>query len=92
MPIKFPDFRDARCIAVGACGSLDTDEKETLEAIEKLKDQVLIASYRIGKTIAFIRVLFGGEKKRHIHIDAYRREAFGRRLPKVTNRRNHEDG
>jgi len=87
MPIKFPDFREIRCVAVGACGALDTDEQEVLAAIEKLKDEVLIASYRNGNATAYIRVLLGGKTQKHVHIDVYKREAFGNVIPKATHKR-----
>jgi len=87
MPITFPDFRDTRCVAVGACGTLDTNEKAVRTLIDEPKGQVLVASYRISKSTAFIRVLLGGASPGHVHIDVYKREAFGAVPPKQTHKR-----
>jgi hypothetical protein len=87
MPIRFPDFRETRCVAVGACGALDTDEQEVLSAVEELQDEVLIASYRMGNATAYIRVHLGGTTPKHVHIDVYKREAFGNKIPKTTHKR-----
>lgn len=87
MPIRFPDFRDTRCMAVGACGSLDTDDNEMLEVIERLKEDTLIAAYRSGKMNAYIRVLLGGSSPKHVHIDVYRKEVFRNTLPEPTHKR-----
>jgi hypothetical protein len=87
MPIRFPDFKDTRCMAVTACGSLDTDEKEILDVIERLEKDVLIAPYRSGTINAYIRVLLGGSSPKHVHIDVYRKEVFGNSLPEPTHKR-----
>ena len=42
MAIRFPDFRDTQCVAIGACGELVTDEKDVLAAIDELKDEILV--------------------------------------------------
>ena len=74
-------------MALGACGTLLTDEKEVLAIIEELKDKTLIASYRVGKSNAYVRVILGGSHPEHVHIDVYKKEAFKKVLPKATHKR-----
>lgn len=87
MPIKLPDFQDTRCLAVGTCGALETDEKEFLKTIAAMKDNIFVASYRIGKSPAYVRIVLGGTSPKFVQIDVYKREAFGKVLPKVTHKR-----
>ena len=74
-------------MALGACGALDTDSKEILAAIKERKEEAIIASYKVGNSTAYIRVLLGGSSQKHVHIDVYKKEAFGKLPPKATHKR-----
>lgn len=87
MSIKFPDFRDTRCIGLGSCGTLETNDEKLIAIAKKTKNDILIASYRTAGTTAYIQVVLGGENPKHFHINVFKRDFFNREPPKTTLKR-----
>ena len=77
MALIIPDFKGSECLGIVACGEIDDADPDALALIDRMNDRTLLANYKAADgTDSMLRLSFGGESDRHLHLDAFKRLLF----------------
>ena len=67
MVVELPNLRPGRASRLIACGAISTDNKALLEWLAS--ERHLIAAFTKNKVRHFVRLMTGGRRKRHFHLE-----------------------
>ncbi len=74
MIVRLPSFADTECRFLTACGQVATDRSDVLKWLRGQK--TMEAQYRRSGCTGYVRVMFGGKRGGHLHVDVAAREFF----------------
>ena len=74
MSLQIPDFQGRTCVAITACGEVNTEDERLIKILEEKKAR--IARFEIAGRAFFLRCCTGGAKNRHLHVDCAAGEYF----------------
>lgn len=83
MAMQLPRFEKTSCRILTVCGRIKEEENPLPKLLPQKKP--LVAAYRAAGQNVYLRVLPGGKKHTHLHVDCALRAFFGKdRGPKAT--------
>jgi hypothetical protein len=84
MTAKFPSLENSKCQSLTVCGRLrDSSPRRPKQAVPYNE---LVARYRIGKFRGYVRVVLGGPKGQHFHVDVVPASRFGGQSPRAVGK------